>query len=57
MLVLGAARFNTDLKAKHDALRTAGKPPEAALTAVMRKLAILANARIREGRARSAKPA
>jgi transposase len=57
MPALVAVRFNADLKAKHDALRTAGKPPKVALTAVMRKLVILANALIRDGRAWSAKPA
>jgi transposase len=57
MPALVAVRFNADLKSKYDALRTAGKPPKVALTAVMRKLIILANALIRDGRAWSAKPA
>ena len=51
MPALVAARFNPDLKAKYDKLRAAGKPPKVALTAVMRKLVILANALIRDGRA------
>jgi transposase len=38
------------MKAKYDALLAAGKPPKAALTATMRKLLILANALIRDGR-------
>jgi len=32
------------------ALREAGKPPKVAITAIMRKLVILANALIRDGR-------
>lgn len=40
-------RFNPDLKAKHDQLVTAGKPPKLAITAMMRKLIIPANALIR----------
>jgi transposase len=55
MPALVAVRFNADLKAKYDALRTAGKPPKVALTAVMRKLVILANALIRDGRTWSMK--
>ena len=47
---LVAVRFNPDLKARYDALRAAGKPPKVALTAVMRKLLILANALLRDGR-------
>ena len=42
---------NADLKAKYESLRAAGKPPKVALTAVMRKLIILANALLRDGRA------
>lgn len=55
MPALVAVRFNADLKSKYDALRTAGKPPKVALTAVMRKLVILANALLRDGRTWSAK--
>ena len=55
MPALVAARFNPDLKAKDVAPRAAGKPPKVALAAVMRKLVILANARLRDGRARSPK--
>ncbi len=50
MPALVAVRFNADLKAKYDALRFAGKPPKVALTAIMRKLVILANALVRDGR-------
>ena len=45
-----AARFNPDLKAKYRALLAAGKPPKVALTAIMRKLIILANALLRDQR-------
>lgn len=57
MPALVAVRFNPDLKAKYDSLLAAGKPPKIALTAVMRKLVILANALLRDNRAWSAKPA
>jgi transposase len=50
MPALVATRFNPDLKAKYEALRAAGKPPKVALTAIMRKLLILANALLREKR-------
>ena len=50
MPALVAVRFNPDLKAKYDALRAAGKAPKQALVAVMRKLLILANALLRDGR-------
>jgi transposase len=47
---LVATRFNPDFKEKYRALREAGKPPKVAITAIMRKLIILANALIRDGR-------
>jgi hypothetical protein len=50
MPALVAVRFNAALKAKYDALLAAGKPPKMALTAIMRKLRILANALLRDGR-------
>ena len=50
MPALVAIRFNADMKAKYQALLAAGKPPKVAITAVMRKLAILANALLREQR-------
>jgi transposase len=45
-----ACRFNPDLKAKYDQLITAGKPAKVAITAIMRRLIILANALIRDNR-------
>jgi transposase len=50
MPALVAVRFNAALKAKYQAFRAAGKPPKVALIAIMRKLLILANALIRDGR-------
>jgi transposase len=47
---LSAARFNPDLKAVYDRLRTKGKPAKVALVAVMRKLVILANVLVRDDR-------
>ncbi len=56
MPALVAARFNPDLKAKYQALLAAGKPAKVALTAIMRKLIILANALLRDQRNWSPKP-
>lgn len=50
MPALVASRFNPDMKAKYQQLIAAGKPPKVALTAVMRKLIVLANALIRDQR-------
>ena len=50
MPALVAVRCNADLKAKYEALRATGKPPKVALTAVMRKLLVLANALLRDRR-------
>ena len=50
MPALVAARFNPDLKAKYQALLQAGKPPKLAITVVMRKLLLLANALLRDRR-------
>lgn len=50
MPALAAARFNPDLKAVYTSLTARGKPPKLALTAIMRKLIILANALIRDNR-------
>ena len=50
MAALVATRFNADMKRKYDTLVGNGKPPKVALTAVMRKLIILANALIRDNR-------
>jgi transposase len=57
MPALSAVRCNAALKAKYDALRAAGKPPKLALTAIMRKLLILANALLRDGRTWTPTPA
>jgi transposase len=57
MPALVAARFNPDLKAKDQALVAAGKPAKVALTAIMRKLIILANALLRDQRHWTPKPA
>lgn len=50
MPALVAARFNADMKAKYQPLVAAEKPPKVAITAVMRKLIILANALLRANR-------
>ena len=50
MPALVAMRFNPDLKAKHQSLIAAGKPQKVAITAIMRKLVILANALLRDDR-------
>ena len=47
---LVAVRFDAAMKARYDALLAAGKPPKVALVAIMRKLLILANALLRDGR-------
>ena len=57
MPALVAVRFNVAMKAKYQALLAAGKPPEVALAAVMRKPIILANALIRDGRTWTPHPA
>ncbi len=57
MPALVAARFNPDLKAKYAELVKAGKPAKVALIAIMRKLAILANALLRDQREWTQKPA
>lgn len=50
MPALVAIRFNAPMKEKYQALIKAGKPAKVALTAIMRKLAILANALLRDHR-------
>lgn len=57
MPALVATRFNPDMKAKYTTLVAAGKPPKVAITAIMRKLVILANALLKEGRNWTPKPA
>lgn len=51
MPALVAIRFNPAMKAKYQAFIAAGKPPKVAIAAIMRKLVVLANALLREGRA------
>ncbi|MDO6967130.1 transposase [Rhizobium alvei] len=48
MPALVACRFNPDLKVKYSQLKAAGKPPKVAITAIMRKLIVLANALLRK---------
>lgn len=50
MPALVAMRFNPDLKANYQRLVKAGKPAKKAITAIMRKLIVLANALLRDGR-------
>jgi len=50
MPALVAARHNTDLKRKYEQLIANGKPPKLAITAIMRKLVVLANALLAKGR-------
>ena len=50
MAAVAASRCNPDLKAFYGRLRNAGKAAKLALTAVMRKLVLLANTLIREDR-------
>ncbi len=50
MAALSAMRFNADMKAEYHTLVKAGNPPKLALTVIMRKLIILANALIRDNR-------
>jgi transposase len=57
MPALAAARFNPELKAKYHQLIAAGKPAKLAITALMRKLVILANALLKAQRQWSPKPA
>src|SRR5271169_2638436 len=50
MPALVAARFNPDMKAKYAHLIQTGKPAKVALTAIMRKLVVLANALLKANR-------
>ena len=50
MPALVAVRFNRDMRATYERLVAAGKPKKLALVAVMRKLIVLANALLRDGR-------
>ena len=51
-----AVQHNPDLKRKYEALLANGKPPKVALTAVMRKLLVLANALMQQDRTWTAHP-
>ncbi len=55
MPALVALRFNPDLKQKYQDLKEAGKPSKVAITAIMRKLLVLANALLRDDRKWNAK--
>ena len=57
MPALVACRFNPDLKATYGRLVKAGKPAKGAITAVMRKLIVLANALLRDNRSWTEKTA
>lgn len=57
MPALVACRFNPDLSAKYDQLKAAGKAPKVAITAIMRKLIVLANALLKNNRKWIPKPA
>lgn len=50
MPALVAIQHNADLKQKYDNMKRSGKPSKVALTAVMRKLLILANTLVKEDR-------
>ena len=50
MPALVAARHNPEMETKYKLLIKAGKPPKVAITAVMRKLVVLANALLRDNR-------
>ena len=50
MPALVAVQHNPDLKRKYEALVGKGKPPKVALTAVMRKLLVLANTLVQQDR-------
>ena len=57
MPALTALRFNSDLRRKYQTLKDAGKPSKVAITAIMRKLIVLANALLRDNRKWNEKPA
>lgn len=50
MPALVATRYNAGMKAKYQAMTAAGKPAKVAITTIMRKLIILANALLRAKR-------
>ena len=50
MPAIVATQYNPDLKAQYERMKAAGKPSKVALTAIMRKLLILANTLVKEDR-------
>jgi len=48
MAALAARKYNPDMRAFYDRLTAAGKKPLVAITAIMRKLVVIANARLRD---------
>ena len=50
MPALVAIRFNQDLRDKYQQLVKAGKAKKVAITAIMRRIIVLANTLLREGR-------
>ncbi len=56
MPAVAAIRCNPDLGSKYTALRDAGKPPKLAITAVMRKLVVLANILVQQDRLWTPRP-
>ena len=50
MPALVAARFNPDLKTRFNSMIKAGKPAKVAITAIMRRIIVLANALLRDNR-------
>ena len=50
MPALVASTYNPNMKILYRRLIEAGKPPKVALTAIMRKLIVLANALVRDQR-------
>lgn len=57
MQALVASRFKPELKPKYDQLKATGKAPKVVITAMMRKLIVLASALLRNNRKWTPKPA
>ena len=57
MAAVSAVRHNPDLARKYAELRERGKPPKVALTAIMRKMVVLANALLKQDRLWTPNPA
>lgn len=56
MPALVATRFNPDMRVVYNRLVDTGKPAKAAITALMRKLGVLANSLVSAGRKWEAGP-